>query len=251
MMKEKAKRGSRRRPVIFLFFWVVGWLVAIFLNTPIAQFIENLTGKYWSVYPLGFLVSIAGFAVLQRHLLRRYLQLRAHSWVRWTLLGVLVSYVCFTAFDAVSVAPLDLSDFPDISEDFRRNANIRYALHFSFEYFLVLGIPILFQIPAMPRFVARRWLLIVSAITTGPLMYMSWEGVLLDKTWLLLNSIFGREVAAQLIGSLGLVEAIAMPMIIPGIVMVWLSRQAIRREDDARLGDQKSKSDASSSTNEL
>ena len=244
MDATKSKNSSRRRPARFLVFWTLGWILAFVLSFPTAAFIDYLTASYTSIFPLGIAVSLVCYALLQRVLLRRYLQIDARRWVSWTALGVVASLFCYLAYDSLLIAPQDPLYFVISGEKPGRWAHLAYDAYQRLPFIMMLGLPILFQLFALPRRFSNRWLWIIAAFASGSLWYASWEGGgVLFKTWPLLDGLFTRESAIHLVWPFAMVEILATPMLAPGILLVWLSRQAIRRDNAALAEAQNAKTD--------
>ena len=93
MNVTKAKSSHQRRPAKFLALWMMCWVLAFVLSIPTAGLIENLTGSYTTIFPLGIAASLVFYAFLQRLLMRRYLQIEARRWVSWTALGAVASII--------------------------------------------------------------------------------------------------------------------------------------------------------------
>ena len=235
MHATKSKNSSHHRPARFLVFWLLGWVLAFALSIPTAALIENVTGAYTSIFPLGITVSLVCYAFLQRLLLRRCLQVDARRWVSWTALGVVASIFCYLAYDSLLVAPQDPLYFVISGEEPGRWAHLAFDAYQRLPFIVMLGIPIVFQLFALPKRFSNRWLWILAAFASGSLWYTSWEGGgVLFKAWPLLEGLFTRESAINLVLPFALVEVLATPMIAPGVLLIWLSRQAIKRDDAAR-----------------
>lgn len=81
-------------------------------------------------------------------------------------------------------------------------------------------------------------------LASGSLWYRSWAGGgVLFKAWPLLEGLFTRESAINLVLPFALVEVLATPMIVPGVLLIWLSRQAIKRDDAAQADGPNAKMD--------
>lgn len=235
MDATKSKTNSQRRPARFLLFWILGWVLAFVLSIPTAGLIENVTGSYTSIFPLGIAASLVCYAFLQRLLLRRFLQIDARRWVGWTTLGVVASIFCFVAYDSLLVAPPDPLYFVISGEKPGPWAHLAFDAYQRLPSIVMLGIPIVFQLFALPRRFSNRWLWILAAFASGSLWYTSWEGGgVLFKTWPLLEGLFTRESAINLVWPFAMVEVLATPMFAPGVLLIWLSRQAIKCDDAAQ-----------------
>lgn len=248
MDAPNAKSSPHRRPAKFLVLWIMGWVLAFVLSLPTAAFIENVSGSYTSIFPFGIAASLVFYALLQRLIMRRFLQIDARRWAGWTTFGVMASIFCYAAYDSLLVAPADPLYFVISGEKPGRWAQLAFDAYQRLPFIVMLGIPILFQFFALPRRLPNRWLWIIAAFASGSLWYTSWEGGgVLFKAWPLLEGLFTRESAINLIWPFAMVEILATPMIAPAILLIWMSRQASRRDDDTALNRKRTKPEVLSS----
>ncbi len=168
----KRKRVSLADRIRYASLLCLIWLLATFL---IYLAFDMTVGIYMSSNPLHrplmYATMVIAFAVVQRHLITRYLRLELRHWLRWTLLGVIASAICYQAFTAVAPAPSEfwwhtrISPPPAPEHLFAENA------YHAIRYFFRFGLVAFFQYFALPRHPHARRLWLLAALIAAPLWH--------------------------------------------------------------------------------
>lgn len=136
----------RRNRYIFLVASFACWMS---LSIGLYVAFDLILGLYMSNNSLHRILlhaaTLIAFALLQRQLLARFYGFELQHWLRWTLVGVIVSAICSLLYAAAAPAP---SEFwwharvsPPPSELDQFMANAYYAVRWFFRFGLVAFFP--------------------------------------------------------------------------------------------------------------
>ncbi len=125
-------------------------------------------------------VTVFVFAAVQQRLASRYLSLELRHWLRWTVLGLIGSAICYQVFTAVVPAPSEfwwhrrISPLPALEHRFVEN------LYHAIRWFFRFGLVAFFQYFALPSMPQGRRLWLLAAIIAAPFWHAhSWVAVII------------------------------------------------------------------------
>ncbi len=116
-------------------------------------------------------ITVFVFAAAQQRLASRYLSLKLRHWLRWTVLGVIGSAICYQVFIAVVPAPSEFWWYARISPPPAPEHLFAENVYHAIRYFLRFGLVAFFQYFALPRLPQARRLWLLAALIAAPLWH--------------------------------------------------------------------------------